>query len=57
MKLLRVLGLGLAIVMLKFLAPRIFAGVEATLLAFFDAMQKILALSATNVASVTESGF
>jgi hypothetical protein len=43
MKILRVVGLGLAIVMLKFLVPRVFAGIENTLLAFFDVIQSVLA--------------
>ncbi|OHB10228.1 MAG: hypothetical protein A3G05_01945 [Candidatus Zambryskibacteria bacterium RIFCSPLOWO2_12_FULL_45_14] len=42
MKILRVAGLGLALIMLKFLVPRIFSGAENTLLAFFDAIQQIL---------------
>jgi hypothetical protein len=42
MKILRVVGLGLAIIMLKFLVPRVFAGIENTLLVFFDALQGIV---------------
>jgi hypothetical protein len=45
MKILRVVGLGLAIIMLKFLVPRVFAGIENTLLAFFDSLQAILAMN------------
>lgn len=45
MKMLRVVGLGLAIIMLKFLVPRVFAGIENTLLAFLDALQQILAMN------------
>ena len=47
MKILRVIGLGLAIVMLKFLVPRIFAGLENTLLTFFETLQTILAFRAS----------
>jgi hypothetical protein len=42
MKILRVFGLGLAIIMFKFLIPRVFAGFENTLLAFFESLQSIL---------------
>jgi hypothetical protein len=41
MKILRVVGLGLAIVMLKFLVPRIFLGIENVLLTFFDTLGSI----------------
>jgi len=51
MKIMRVIGLGLTIIMLKFLIPQIFAGLENTLLAFFDSMQAVLG-TAKNVAQV-----
>lgn len=41
MKILRVVGLGLAIIMLKFLVPKIFVGIENMLLAFFDSLTSI----------------
>jgi len=55
MKILRVVGLGILIIMLKFLVPRIFAGFESTLLALFDSMQSILgtAKSAAQIGSIT----
>jgi hypothetical protein len=51
MKILRVFGLGLAIIMFKFLIPRVFAGFENTLLAFFESLQSILGTT-KNIASV-----
>lgn len=45
MKITRVVGLGLAIIMLKFLVPEIFGVLENTFLMFFDTLQQILALS------------
>jgi hypothetical protein len=39
MKIMRAVGLGLLIITLKFLVPRIFAGIENTLLSFFDTLQ------------------
>jgi len=43
MKILSVLGFGLLIILLKFLTPKIFSGIENTLLAFFSTAQNILA--------------
>jgi hypothetical protein len=43
MKILRVLGFGLAIVMFKFLVPQIFAGLQNVLLAFFDTLETVMA--------------
>jgi hypothetical protein len=48
MKILRALGLGIAIIMFKFLVPRIFAGFENTLLTFFQTL--ILAMGETQKA-------
>ena len=42
MKIFRVLGLGLGIVVLRFLVPEIWGALEQTLLAFFDALQTVL---------------
>ena len=39
MKILRVIGLGLAIIILRFLVPDIFHALEHTLLSFFDILQ------------------
>ena len=39
------MGLGLAIIMLQFLVPRVFTGAENTLLAFFESLQSILSMS------------
>ena len=43
MKILRVMGLVLLIITLKFLVPKIFMGLENTLLVFFETIQTILA--------------
>lgn len=45
MKIFSVFGLGLLIVMLQFLVPEIFTGLENTLLVFFQTIQTILASS------------
>jgi hypothetical protein len=45
MKILRAVGLGITIIMLQFLVPRLFAGFENTLLAFFDTLQSTLGLA------------
>lgn len=45
MKILRAVGLGLTIIMLQFLVPRIFAGFENTLLMFFGTLQTSLGLA------------
>jgi hypothetical protein len=42
MKILRVIGFGMLIITLKFLTPKIFSGIENTLLVFFDSMQTVL---------------
>jgi hypothetical protein len=42
MKIFSVLGFGLLILMLKFLTPKIFTGLENTLLVFFQTAQTIL---------------
>lgn len=39
MKILRVVGLGLLIIVLKFLVPQIFAGIQDVLLTFFGTLQ------------------
>jgi len=45
MKILRVVGFGLSIVMLKFLVPSVFAGLENTLLVFLETIRTVLASS------------
>lgn len=45
MKILRVVALGLLIIMLKFLTPKIFSGIENTLLVFFETIQTVLGQS------------
>lgn len=45
MRILRVVGLGLALVTLRFLLPRVFHGLENTLVVFFETIQSGLALS------------
>ena len=49
MKILRVLGLGLLIIMLKFLVPEIFSGFQNMLLAFFGTLQTILGKADTSM--------
>jgi hypothetical protein len=44
MKILQALGWGLFILMLQFLVPKIFSGLQDTLLAFFNALQSALAV-------------
>lgn len=43
----KALGLGLAIIMLRFLVPDIFHALESTLLAFFDVLQTVLTKAQT----------
>jgi hypothetical protein len=45
MKILRAVGVGMLIIVLKFLAPPVYQGLEDTLLAFFGTIQKILAFN------------
>ncbi|NQV88282.1 MAG: hypothetical protein HQ402_01855 [Parcubacteria group bacterium] len=45
MKILRVVGFAMLIISLKFLVPRVFSGLENTLVMFFDAIQRILTLT------------
>ena len=45
MKILKVVALGLLIIMLKFLVPKIFLGIENTLLVFFETIQTVLGQS------------
>jgi len=57
MKILRVVGLGLTIIMLKFLVPKIFAGFENMLLTFFDTLTLVFgqtqnALNATSILAI-----
>ncbi|OHB01054.1 MAG: hypothetical protein A3E94_02605 [Candidatus Zambryskibacteria bacterium RIFCSPHIGHO2_12_FULL_44_12b] len=58
MRIRSVVGLGLAIIMAKFLVPRIFSGFENTLVLFFDLAQTILTRgnnSATSIGSFLPS--
>jgi hypothetical protein len=50
MKIRSVVGLGLGIIMVKFLVPKIFSGFENTLSAFFDLAQSIF-VRGSNTAS------
>jgi hypothetical protein len=54
MKILRAIGLGLTIIMLKFLVPKIFTGFENMLLTFFDTLTLVLGQTqnAMNAASI-----
>lgn len=45
MGILNALGLGLTIIILRFLVPEIFEALEGTILAFFDIIQTILVKS------------
>jgi hypothetical protein len=45
MKILRVIGLGLFIIMVRFLVPQIFAGFQNVLLTFFDTLEFALVTS------------
>jgi hypothetical protein len=49
MKILRAIGWGLLIIILKFLTPKIFSGLENTLLVFFEAAQGILSGSKSSL--------
>ncbi len=42
MKIFRVLGLALAIVVLRFLVPELFGALEKTLLTFFEVLQTVM---------------
>jgi len=42
MKIFRVIGLGLAIIIIRYLMPDLFHAIENTLLLFFNALQAIL---------------
>lgn len=44
MKILGAVGLALTIIVLKFLTPAVYRGLEDTLLAFFSTLQGIMAL-------------
>lgn len=52
MKILRVVGFGLALVTLRFLLPRVFHGFEDTLVSFFDVIQDSLALSSKAISNI-----
>ena len=41
----RVIGLGLAIIIIRYLMPDLFHAIESTLLLFFNALQSILSVS------------
>ena len=45
MKILRSIGLGIAIITLKLLMPDVWHAFEATLLAFFSTLQKVVAVT------------
>jgi len=52
MRILRVAGFGLALVMLRFLLPRVFHGLENTLVMFFSVLEDGLALGSKAVSSI-----
>ena len=45
MKIFRVIGLGLAIIIIRYLMPDLFHAIENTLLVFFDVLQSVLSVS------------
>lgn len=45
MKIFRALGLGIGIIVLKFLAPEIFSALEKTLITLFETVENILVQS------------
>ncbi|MFA5934483.1 MAG: hypothetical protein WC827_01185 [Candidatus Paceibacterota bacterium] len=45
MKIFRVIGLGLAIIMIRYLMPELFHAIENTLLLFFGSLQNVLSVS------------
>ncbi len=49
MKILRSIGLGIAIITLKLVVPDIWHALEATLITFFNTLQKILAATPGDV--------
>ncbi len=49
MSIFKVFSLGLLIVMLQFLVPEIFSGLQNTLLVFFSTIQGILTLSQSSM--------
>jgi len=58
MKILRAIGLGLFIIMVRFLVPQIFAGFQNVLLTFFDTLQfALLASKGAMQTGTAVSGF
>jgi hypothetical protein len=55
MKILRAVGLGITIIMLQFLVPRIFSGFENTLLAFFSTLQASLGMAQRGMQALSSS--
>ena len=53
MRILRVVGLGLAIIMIRFLVPEVFRALENTLLTFFDTLDIVLTKSQTGITSAS----
>jgi hypothetical protein len=51
MKILRVIGLGLAIIILRALVPDIFHALEKTFLSFFDILQSVLSLGKSTMSA------
>ena len=57
MKILRVLGLGLLIITLKFLVPEIFSGFQNMLLTFFRTIQTVLGTANTSMTANALTSF
>jgi hypothetical protein len=57
MKILRSIGLGIAIITLKLLMPEVWHSFESTLVSFFSTMQKVLAVSPADALPANVIGF
>ncbi|MDD4803611.1 MAG: hypothetical protein PHN69_00330 [Candidatus Pacebacteria bacterium] len=53
MKIFRVVGFGLAIIIIRYLMPDLFHAIENTLLVFFDTLQSVLSVSKNNLTGTT----
>ena len=51
MEILRVIGFGLAIIILRILVPNIFYALEKTLLLFFDVLQTALSIGKSSMSA------
>lgn len=56
MKILSAIGWGIAIIVLKFLVPTIFAGIQNTLLMFFNTLQAVLGMAELGMQAAKAGG-